>query len=438
MLLCRILQLPMLVQDLDDEPVTEADLAMWRSYGSLPAWLTGRSGVRKIEAPLNIVDAIIDELAQCEKKWCDEASSWRPPAVTPPKPLSESHLYFLVFFSGHRRYGDLVSWIEWTCEGVTPLPIDLAIDSFLGRCSSWRALGGFNPRWESGRRPLWAALRDLRLANVFPRPLRTLDYGWGLPCLFIREMKQLDVGSILMWISLGYMTLISAYGGSATLEHPKGQAPALGRFSVWVSSLVKRLVLSPEWDIVTFLQGALGVEYAKPTRCGYLDWRRLLYSAYTPGWRPTEVLGGRTADGAWATMKAKAYPLKMNQVLCYEHWRYIQKRERHGHAEDSPALKGSLSSPFGLLGIPICIPPRESWWPATIMASFGITVYRPIVQISSITRQNGFWVVLASRQLRLQTQWKENCQLGDYMVPTLREPGNSIDVCVVSVWVPLV
>ena len=119
------------------------------------------------------------------------------------------------------------------------------------------------------------------IGKRFPRPLRTLDYGWGLPCLSIREMKQLDVGSILMWISLGYMTLISAYGGSATLEHPKGQAPALGRFSVWVSSLVKRLVLSPEWDIVTFLQGALGVEYAKPTRCGYLDWRRLC-TRHTP------------------------------------------------------------------------------------------------------------------------------------------------------------
>ena len=303
------------------------------------------------KAPIEVLDAI-EELRLCEQRWCKEATLWRPPAVTPPRPLSESHLYFLVFFSGHRRYGDLVSWLEWTCEGLTPLPIDLAIDSFWGdarRGGLWadlirdgRVAGAhFGPPCKTYTDARWLEVVD-EIGKRFPRPLRTLDYGWGLPNLSLKEMRQLDVGSILMRISIGYMSLISAYGGSATLEHPKGQAPTQGRFSVWVSSLVKRLVLSPEWDIVTFLQGPLGVEYAKPTRLLALRLPHLaaaLYSSYNPSWRPTEILGGRSADGTWATMKVKAYPMKMNQVLCCEHWHYIRQRERQGHVEDSQALK---------------------------------------------------------------------------------------------------
>eukprot|EP00434_Breviolum_minutum_P035293 symbB.v1.2.031233.t1/scaffold3530.1/size57246/2 len=54
-----------------------------------------------------------------------------------------------------------------------------------------------------------------------------------------------------------------------------------------------------------------------------------LYEArYDPMWKPTEVLGGKTSDGAWATMKAKAYPVRMNEILAKVHWDYIQCTER--------------------------------------------------------------------------------------------------------------
>ena len=56
-------------------------------------------------------------------------------------------------------------------------------------------------------------------------------------------------------------------------------------------------------------------------------------------WKPTEVLGGKTSDGAWATMKAKAYPVRMNEILAKVHWDYIQCTERRGCAVDPPLLQ---------------------------------------------------------------------------------------------------
>lgn len=140
--------------------------------------------------------------------------------------------------------------------------------------------------------------------------------------------------------------LIDAFGGSASLEHPKGQAPAHGRFSVWISSLVRRLLQAPHWNLTTFLQGPLGVEYAKPTRLLHVrlpGMSQALYQGYDPMWKPTEVLGGKTSDGAWAT----TYPVRMNEILAKVHWDYIRCTERSGCAVDPP-----------LSGIRTCRPQR--------------------------------------------------------------------------------
>ena len=133
------------------------------------------------------------------------------------------------------------------------------------------------------------------------------------------------------------MLMLAMYGGCATLEHPKGQAPKGGRFSVWTSSLVRRVTRSAEWDVTTFLQGPLGVAYAKPTRLLHLRLPHLpgaLYRAYDPSWRPSETLGGFDSDGSWRTTKAKAYPDRMNQVLSAAYVDFVRSRPRLGTAVD--------------------------------------------------------------------------------------------------------
>ena len=55
----------------------------------------------------------VDELGHLELQWQREVEAWKPPAGDIPRPLTQGQLYFLVFFAGHRRYGDLICQLEW-------------------------------------------------------------------------------------------------------------------------------------------------------------------------------------------------------------------------------------------------------------------------------------------------------------------------------------
>ena len=342
--------------ELDIEDVSSSELQAWKLFGSLPAWLSGRTTTPRIRTAPVVLDAI-DELSACEQRWYDEASQWKAPPASVPKPLATNKLYFLVFFSGHRRHRDLVSWLEWSDVDVQPIPIDLAIDSFWGdarRGGLWadlirdgRVAGGhFGPPCETYTDARWLEVVD-EIWKRHPRPLRNAAFGWGMPQRGMRELQQLDVGNLLMWLSFGYMLLLAAAGGCATLEHPKGKAPALGRFSVWTSSLVKRVLQSPLWDVVDFLQGPLGVPYAKPTRLLSLRLPNLpkaIFGAYDPTWRPSETLGGQDSSGGWRTTKAKEYPDRMNQVLSSVYLDYIRGAHRQGSPTDPPLLQQALAA----------------------------------------------------------------------------------------------
>ena len=71
---------------------------------------------------------------------------------------------------------------------------------------------------------------------------------------------------------------------------------------------------------------------------------RALYRGYDPQWKPTEVLGGKSSDGSWATMKAKAYPVRMNEILAQVHWDYIRSTVRSGCSADPPLLQQALEA----------------------------------------------------------------------------------------------
>lgn len=85
----------------------------------------------------------IEQLAKLEEQWCAQATQWVPPQNAVVRPLAEGRLFFLVFFSGHRRDGDLIQYLEWTDALITPIPIDLAIDGTWGNaldCNLWAEL----------------------------------------------------------------------------------------------------------------------------------------------------------------------------------------------------------------------------------------------------------------------------------------------------------
>ena len=71
-----------------------------------------------------------------------DINSWEPCHEWVPRPMALGTKYFLIMFSGHRRYADLAQWITWGSD-VIPISIDLAIDSHHGnmfRDDLWKRL----------------------------------------------------------------------------------------------------------------------------------------------------------------------------------------------------------------------------------------------------------------------------------------------------------
>ena len=60
-----------------------------------------------------------------------QVCTWTPGYDWIPRPQARNAKYFLVLFAGHRRYGDIPSWFEWSSD-ICPIPIDLAIGPHFG------------------------------------------------------------------------------------------------------------------------------------------------------------------------------------------------------------------------------------------------------------------------------------------------------------------
>ena len=346
------------VEHADPPQITEEERVKWSKLGLLPVRLGGRPHTTRHQQMPAVFDSV-EELGRLELRWQQEAELWHPPAHDVPRPLVRDKLYFLVFFAGHRRYGDLICQLEWRGE-VQPIPIDLTIDKVwgdAGRGGLWEALirsgkvlgAHMGPPCETYSDARWLELPQA-LMKKCPRPLRDALHGCGMAQRSWKELKQVYTGNYLLWLSFTYLILIAIYGGCATLEHPKGVAPERNRFSVWVSSLTKRLTRSNAWQVTSFLQGPLGVAYAKPTRLLHLrlpELPSLLFQAYDTKWKPREILGGLDEKGEWRTMKAKAYPERMNSVLADAYSKFFHKCQREGHSRDPEDLRAACTALVG-------------------------------------------------------------------------------------------
>ena len=88
---------------------------------------------------------------------------------------------------------------------------------------------------------------------------------WGRCHISLKELLQCHVGSILMWETLKLLLLVYAFGGSVSLEHPKGEWDSNEKWCVWMSGFVRWMLKGPSFDSITFLQGPLGQCAPKPT-----------------------------------------------------------------------------------------------------------------------------------------------------------------------------
>ena len=322
-------------QDVEAE-LLEAELEVWRGEGLLPVGQGGRSRTTRKQHFVGMRHVIADTQA-FEEGVKQRALSWHEvPSPTAP-PFVEDQKYALVIFSGHRRVGDIASWLSWDGT-VQPICIDLAVDAHFGDASSghWIPLiqsrrvvaAHAAPPCETYTLARW--IEDASGAG--PRPLRSTTHPWCMPLRKVAEVYQCATGTSLMLVALRLVLLTFLNGGATTLEHPRGPAKGGEQWCIWHSGFLDEILKIPGMQTILFLQGPLGRPFAKPTRMltGRLPGLAAqFYTAYNPRWRPTVVLGGKEGK-TWRTSAAKIYPTEMCRVIAEAFSRFAATVTTHG------------------------------------------------------------------------------------------------------------
>lgn len=341
--------LPLTGIELEGPPTAE-EIATWQLIGLLPVAQGGRARSVRKQKGFHPIDAIAG-CSLLEQKLVGDVDNWHGTCLV-PRPLTSQVRYVLLLFSGHRRYGDVASWLQWD-GAVVPISIDVAVHATYGdvHCDDlWIRLiktgcvvaAHAGPPCETYSAARWIE----EPGRLFPRPLRDSILPWGRGNLSGREVKQVSIGTLLMLRTLQILLLVYAYGGAFTLEHPTGDDADTRKWSIWKSGMVRRLLRSRDFQTTRFLQGPLGQPFCKPTtflsaRLPLLD--RHLYALYKPGWRPTRFLGG-LEDGKWKTAAGKVYPVRLCYVIAQQFLWYNANAESIEREVDLTFLQPALDA----------------------------------------------------------------------------------------------
>ena len=244
-------------------PPTPDELIQWAKLGPLPPGQGGRQHSRRSQKGFQHHD-VIEELACDEKAICEQVAKWSVHSSPPPS-LATNEKFVLIFFSGHRREGDIPDWLRWQSD-LIPVAIDVAIHPHHGdihRDDLWLRLiyarrvvaGHAGPPCETYTPARWLPTES---ESPFPRPLRDALFPWGVPYRSSKEVKQVISGSILMLRTLQLLLLIYIHGGSFTLKHPRGNWWDKRQWCIWFSGMIARLCKAPDIRLTHFLQGPLG------------------------------------------------------------------------------------------------------------------------------------------------------------------------------------
>ena len=333
----HVLALKEHVDQPSDGPPTQEELEQWAHIGLLPPGQGGRDKTQRKQVDFAVAQ-VQHHTAEFEQKRCQEVGHWSPNFDWIPPSLSHGQKYFLILLSGHRRMGDIASWFHSNTD-IQPICIDMAIHEMHGNVMNmehWidlararRLVGGHaGPPCETYSAARWLPPDQ----GIFPRPLRDGQNPWGCGYRQLHEVWQCHVGSILMLAAIRILMWIYIFGGSISLEHPKGDNECPDKWSIWRSGFLKQLLLAAEAQLTTFLQGPLGQNFPKPTTifsARLPDLAQQIYSQYDVQWRPTEWLGGKSG-GAWRTSKAKVYPEKLCRALAFAHIRHAKTLDSVG------------------------------------------------------------------------------------------------------------
>ena len=262
------------------------------------------------------------------EQMCIDESMWdtqRAPLWEVPRPMAKER-FIIHAFSGRRRFGDLQHFIDQAQQDIPDVTIftisvDLMVDPVWGDVSKasvrqfW--LNAVRQRQVVGVMAgppceTWSQARGQALpgdGRRGPRILREKDCLWGRVALALREVRQLDVGNLLLLFTLELLITLALEGGVGGLEHP-GPPPDRLKASIWRLPLLTFLCEWPEFDFLEVSQGFFGAPSRKPTGL-LLNMSRMVpelrkWQLTTTMPRGTSI--GKTATGECATGILKEYP----------------------------------------------------------------------------------------------------------------------------------
>ena len=107
------------------KPPDNTELERWATLGMLPPGKGGRPTTIRQQKQWKVRNVCRD-ISLLEQNIKDNVQFWKADFDWTPRPLSCGSNFFLVFFSGHRRWGDISSWFHWQGD-ITPVAVDLAV-----------------------------------------------------------------------------------------------------------------------------------------------------------------------------------------------------------------------------------------------------------------------------------------------------------------------
>ena len=298
----------------------------------LPIWFGARDPTFRDKWPLEHPCHLQARMSKRESELQAEELQWNPAGEPIPRLQLTTECYYLILFSGHRRESDLASCIQdltGSKRKIIPVCFDLCLDEVRCNLLDVELQKQWFHRMRTGQvvgthaSPPCETYTDARWLEppsgaMKPRPLRSLDFPWMCE-RDAREVRQYRVGNSLYFTAIIFCTLAYLSGCCATLEHPAGKGPPIGRFRIWDSAYLRRLLRAAECRLFSFPQGPLGQISWKPTTflCirVFEEFRKMINLGSTSK-GPFATLEGVKKDGSgWMTSGAKAFPPRLCQAL---------------------------------------------------------------------------------------------------------------------------
>eukprot|EP00435_Cladocopium_sp_Y103_P052881 s194_g16.t1 len=284
-------------------------------------------------------------------------------------------------FSGRRRIGDVQYFMDQLTERhpgvvIQVISFDIINDPVLGDamclqtrqfwvqavrkkhviaflggppCESWSCARENDPEKDepadADASPAAPTCSSTRRPQRQPRPIRTLESLWGLPCVSLRELAQLFFGNELLCFTLQIFLELVFTDGFAVMEHPGEPVHKPLAASVWRLPLVKALIALPQIQLLKFSQGLMGAASAKPTGLLVLNLPELMRTLHQHRVRshiPHTCSIGKDSQGRWKTTALKEYPPSLCHGLAQSIFAAVQATSVDA-AVQSPTMEEQTS-----------------------------------------------------------------------------------------------